>query len=89
MCARERTAQRGDRPLDAPYWHRRVEELAARGQRILAVATKAVPADHRELRFADVEDGFTLLGLFSLIDPPREEAIAAIAACPSAGIASR
>ena len=86
MCARERTAQRGDRQLDAPYWHRRVEELAARGQRILAVATKAVPADHRELRFADVEDGLTLLGLFGLIDPPREEAIAAIAACRSAGI---
>ena len=42
MCARERTAERGDRPLDASYWHRRVEELAARGQRILAVATKAV-----------------------------------------------
>jgi magnesium-transporting ATPase (P-type) len=86
MCARERTAQRGDRQLDAPYWHRRVEELAARGQRILAVATKAVPANHRELRFADVEDGLTLLGLFGLIDPPREEAIAAIAACRSAGI---
>ena len=86
MCARERTAHRGDRPLDVLYWHRRVEELAARGQRILAVATKAVAADHRELKFADVEDGLTLLGLFGLIDPPREEAIAAIAACQSAGI---
>jgi magnesium-transporting ATPase (P-type) len=86
MCARERTADLGERPLDAPYWHRRVEELAARGQRILAVATRAVAAEHRELSFADIEGGLTLLGLFGLIDPPREEAIAAIAACQSAGI---
>ncbi len=85
MCARERVGD-AERPLDAAYWHRRVEELAARGQRILAVATKAVAADHRELRFTDVESGLTLLGLFGLIDPPRGEAIAAIAACQSAGI---
>jgi magnesium-transporting ATPase (P-type) len=86
MCARERTADLGERPLDAPYWYRQVEELAARGRRILAVATKAVAAGHGELRFADVEGGLTLLGLFGLIDPPRAEAIAAIAACQSAGI---
>jgi magnesium-transporting ATPase (P-type) len=85
MCARERGGY-GERSLDAAYWHRRIEELAARGQRVLAVASKAAAADHRELRFADVEGGLTLLGLFGLIDPPREEAIAAIAACQSAGI---
>jgi magnesium-transporting ATPase (P-type) len=85
MCARERVGH-AERSLDAGYWHRRVDELAARGQRILAVATKVVPADHRELRFTDVESGLTLLGLFGLIDPPRDEAIAAIAACQSAGI---
>ena len=89
ICARERIAHCGDRPLDAAYWHGRVEELAARGQRILAVAAKAVPADHRELRFADIEDGLTLLGMFGLIDPPREEAIGAIAACRSAGIRTK
>jgi magnesium-transporting ATPase (P-type) len=85
MCARERTAG-GERSLDLVRWQRRIEELAARGQRVLAVATKAAAADHRELRFADVEGDLTLLGLFGLIDPPREEAIAAIAACRSAGI---
>jgi magnesium-transporting ATPase (P-type) len=85
MCAREQVGD-AERPLDAAYWHRRVEELATRGHRVLAVATKAVAADHRELRFTDVESGLTLLGLFGLIDPPREEAITAIAACRSAGI---
>jgi magnesium-transporting ATPase (P-type) len=76
----------GERPLEAAYWHRRLEELAVRGQRVLAVATKAAAADQRELRFGDLEGGLTLLGLFGLIDPPRQEAIAAIAACQSAGI---
>jgi magnesium-transporting ATPase (P-type) len=85
MCAHERASD-GDRPLDAAYWHRRVEELAARGQRVLAVARREAAADHRELRFDDLEGGLALLGLFGFIDPPRDEAIEAIAACRSAGI---
>jgi magnesium-transporting ATPase (P-type) len=85
MCSRQRTLD-GDAPLDRAYWHRRIEEIAARGERLLAVAGKPARAGQRELRFADVEDGLTFLGLFGLIDPPREEAIAAIAECRSAGI---
>jgi magnesium-transporting ATPase (P-type) len=42
--------------------------------------------DHRELRFADVDHGLTLIGLFGLLDPPREEAIEAEARCQAAGI---
>ncbi len=33
-----------------------------------------------------MERGFTLLGLVGIIDPPREEAIAAVADCQRAGI---
>jgi magnesium-transporting ATPase (P-type) len=40
----------------------------------------------RTLGFADAEGGFILLGLTGMIDPPREEAIAAVAQCRSAGI---
>ena len=79
----QRAAGRGDRPLDRVYWHRRVEELAARGQRVLAVATKAAGGSHRELKIRRHRAAAsTLLGLFGLIDPPREEAIAAIARMP-------
>jgi magnesium-transporting ATPase (P-type) len=88
MCALAR-GEGGERPLDPAAWHRRIEELAQRGQRVLAVATKAAADDHRELIFADVAAGFTLLGLFGIIDPPREEAIAAIASCRSAGIRTK
>src|SRR3546814_1429254 len=35
---------------------------------------------------ADVESGLTLLGLVGLSDPPRPEAIAAVAECKTAGI---
>ena len=60
--------------------------IAARGQRLLALAFKSAANDHRELRFADVETGFTLLGIVGLIDPPRQEAIEAVSVCQSAGI---
>ncbi len=86
MCQRQRTAA-GDAPLDEAYWKARIEELARRGQRVLALASTPCAADKRELRFDDVEQGLVLLGLTGLIDPPRPEAIEAVAACHSAGIA--
>jgi magnesium-transporting ATPase (P-type) len=38
------------------------------------------------VRFVDLEDGFELLALVGIIDPPREEAMAAVAECAAAGI---
>jgi magnesium-transporting ATPase (P-type) len=67
-------------------WLARIDEIAAEGQRVLAVACKPADKGMRELRFADVESGLQLLGLLGLIDPPREEAIAAVADCQAAGI---
>ena len=64
--------------------------LASEGQRVLAVAHRHLPADHPELTDAaldaDDQGGLTLLGLVGMIDPPRAEAISAIAACRRAGI---
>jgi magnesium-transporting ATPase (P-type) len=86
MCARQRQTN-GDEPVAPAYWHARVEEMAARGQRILAVALKPTASEHRDLRFSDVDSGgLTMLGLLGLIDPPRAEAVAAVAECRSAGI---
>ena len=85
MCDRQQTA--GDpAPLDPALWHRRVDELAAQGQRVLAVAMRPIDPGQRTLTFADVERGLELLGLLGLIDPPREEAVAAVAECRQAGI---
>jgi len=85
MCARQRTMD-GDRPLDSNYWLTRIEEMAQQGQRVLAIAVKPVSNEQLELKFSDVENDLLMLGLFGLIDPPREEAIAAVQACKRAGI---
>ncbi len=85
MCERQR-GPAGDGPLDPALWSQRVEELASRGMRVLALATRPMPDHTLELDFADVEGGLVLLGLVGLQDPPREEAITAIAECRTAGI---
>jgi potassium/sodium efflux P-type ATPase len=73
-------------PIDRNYWLSRVDEMAQQGQRVLAIAVKPVDYEQVELTFSDVENNLTLLGLFGLIDPPREEAIEAVQACNKAGI---
>jgi magnesium-transporting ATPase (P-type) len=85
MCSRQ-LEDSGERPLDPERWHRHVEELGSQAQRVLAVARKRAAGSQRELRFEDIEGGLTLLGLFGLIDPPRDEAIAAVERCQQAGI---
>jgi magnesium-transporting ATPase (P-type) len=75
-----------DRPIDPPGWHRLVDQFAARGQRLLAIAFRTAPKEQQSLTFAAVESGLTLLGVIGLMDPPRSEAIDAVAACRNAGI---
>ncbi len=84
-CSHERI-QDVDRPIDVEAWQRRIQGLAAEGQRVLAVAAKRAPPEQLPLAFDHVRAGMTLLGLCGLIDPPREEAVAAIAKCQAAGI---
>lgn len=85
MCSRQRGPV-GDEPLDLDFWRRETDAIARQGRRMLAVAVKALPRETRDLSFADVEDGATLLCLLGLIDPPREEALPAIRECQQAGI---
>lgn len=85
MCRYQR--KRGeDALLDRNYWMTSMENLAARGQRLLAVAFRATDSDHQSLNFNDVSDGLSLLGVVGIMDPPRQEAKESIAACHSAGI---
>ncbi len=72
-------------PLDRAGWDRRADGLAAEGQRVLGFATKPV-GDQASLGMDDMDCGFTYLGLAGFIDPPRPEAVAAVAECHRAGI---
>ncbi len=85
MCTFQRSLD-GDADLDESYWLKRIEELAAQGQRVLAIAIKPVASEKMELIFSDVESDLIMLGMFGMIDPPREEAIDAVEACKRAGI---
>ncbi|MBK6973586.1 MAG: cation-transporting P-type ATPase [Sterolibacteriaceae bacterium] len=85
MCVRQREDGE-DKAIDPALWHARIDALAAEGYRVLALAAKPMEQGKRELAFADVEAGLTLLALAGIMDPPRDEAIRAVAACHAAGI---
>ena len=86
LCRDQRAAGGGTEPLDPGYWHEMVDTLAAEGQRVIAVAVRMVPGGHAALSATDLDGTLTLIGLIGLIDPPRAEAIAAVAECHAAGI---
>jgi len=85
MCTRERLAQ-GERPLERPLWHARMDAIAGAGLRVLALAMRAGEPGQRALEFEHAQDGYCLLGVVGIIDPPREEAIEAVERCRNAGI---
>ena len=76
----------GTAALDEAAWHRQAEHMAARGLRLLAVAERWVDDDSPDIHQGRGPDGLVLIGLVAIIDPPRDEAIAAVAACQRAGI---
>jgi len=61
-----------------------VDQLAERGLRVLALATRTLldlPATNGE-----AENNLCLLGMVALVDPPRPEVADAVTACHAAGI---
>jgi len=70
--------------LDAHAWHDRADAMARQGLRVLALAQREESGDRIDA--ATLEASLTFLGLVGLIDPPRPEAITAVATCRAAGI---
>lgn len=60
------------------------QSFSREGLRVLGFAYKAVSAEE-ELSLED-ENNLTFLGLVAMMDPPREESMAAVAECKRAGI---
>jgi len=72
--------------LDPAKIHAVVEEMAAKGLRVLAFARTKLPEGKQKLAHKDVATGMTFLGLQGMIDPPRAESVEAVKNCHSAGI---
>jgi calcium-translocating P-type ATPase len=85
MCARQADGE-GETALDLAFWNERIHAAAADGARVLAVALKEVSADCVDIGLDDVASGCVFLGLLAFEDPPRPEAIAAVADCHAAGV---
>ncbi len=87
MCTLQQTAVGTVRPFDLNSALGDATELSRRGLRVLAFASAEVPRTKvKHLQPSMVEHGLTWLGVQGMLDPPRAEAINAVAVCQRAGI---
>ena len=86
MCMQQLGPDGQVQPLAAQGWRDAIDAQARAGRRVLALAERALPVDWQDLQHRGVEQGLTLLGIVGIIDPPRAEAVEAVARCQAAGI---
>ncbi len=85
MCNKQYTAE-GEADLDKAYWEKKMEEVAAGGQRMLGAAFKKTDSSRTEIDKEYLEKSKTFLGIIGIIDPPRSEVVEAIKECKEAGV---
>ena len=85
MCSHQLASDGQAVPLDEAHWQHAIDQQARAGRRVLALARGQVDAASALDSRRGVDD-LTLLGLVAIIDPPRQEAIKAVAQCRAAGI---
>ncbi|MCC3245066.1 HAD-IC family P-type ATPase [Methylocystis sp. WRRC1] len=85
-CDREE-AEKGFELLRRDYWDTAADRLAAQGERVLALAgLRNPPVGKASLGPEDLPSSLVLYGLVGLMDPPRKEAVEAVAECHNGGI---
>ncbi len=62
------------------------DDLASQALRVIAGAFRELPPQKGDLEPEDVQEGLTLVGLWGMIDPPRQESVQAVAEAKTAGI---
>ena len=87
LCTQELDPDGREQPCDPETIHRHVQSLGERGLRLLGFARVCVPYQTEALNPDLFPSELTWLGLQGMMDPPRPEAIRAVQACQTAGIA--
>ncbi|MBC7509358.1 MAG: cation-translocating P-type ATPase, partial [Ferruginibacter sp.] len=72
--------------VDAPVLQQQVDDMAAKGYRVLGFACRYWDALPENPDSETHESALQFLGLTSIIDPPREEVVEAVVQCKTAGI---
>lgn len=75
-----------DPTFDRAHWDRIIQDLTQQGKRVVAVGHKKVSRQVTEVTPALLKQGIDFLGIVGIIDPPREEVIAALREMRTAGV---
>ncbi|WP_179393766.1 HAD-IC family P-type ATPase [Lacticaseibacillus absianus] len=82
-------AKTADPAFDEQRYLDLTKQYSQNGQRVIAVATKVVPATVSTIDIDFCQAGMDFLGLAAIIDPPREEVIQSIRTMRRAGVKVR
>lgn len=85
FCTQQYTPEGGE-DIDQEFWEKKIEEVAAKGQRMLGLAFNKTDASRTEIDKESCEKQKIFLGVVGIIDPPRKEVIEAIKECKEAGV---
>jgi magnesium-transporting ATPase (P-type) len=86
-CSCQELSDGTQAPLDRKFWEQKNEEIASEGQRVLALAClKNGSINEANLTPEGLTRELALLGLVGIMDPPRDEAVAAVKECHQGGI---
>lgn len=86
-CSRQQLDSGSAEAIDRAFWEKKNEEIASKGQRVLALAwLPEAKIDEATFNPMGLSRELILLGLVGIIDPPREEAVEAVRQCHEGGI---
>lgn len=86
MCGRQLGPGGQEEAVDQDYWTKEIAAAASGGERVLGFAMARLEAAPGRLTLATLDGSLLFLAIVGFIDPPRDEVMAAIHECRSAGI---